>query len=102
MNGKFKESAIPKEIIDAIILAKKEILFKSHSSNLIYPKSFMLCSNEDQENDEMKDSDSNKEYKIGNYMVQYTLGQGTFGKVKLGVYLPNKEKVAIKILEKNR
>ena len=35
-------------------------------------------------------------------MVKYTLGQGTFGKVKLGIYIPNNEKVAIKILEKNR
>ena len=79
MNDKLKESTIPKEIIDAIILAKKDNLTKSHSSTVIYPKTFMLYSNEDQENDEMKDSDSNKEYKIGNYMVQYTLGQGTFG-----------------------
>ena len=69
MNDKLKESTIPKEIIDAIILAKKENLPKSHSSTVIYPKTFMLYSNEDQENDEMKDSDSNKEYKIGNYMV---------------------------------
>ena len=42
------------------------------------------------------------EYKIGNYLVQQTLGEGTFGKVKLGIYLPNDEKVAIKILEKER
>ena len=42
------------------------------------------------------------EYKIGNYLIKTTLGQGTFGKVKLGIYLPNKEKVAIKILEKDR
>ena len=35
-------------------------------------------------------------------MIKFTLGQGTFGKVKLGIYLPNNEKVAIKILEKNR
>ena len=30
------------------------------------------------------------------------MGQGTFGKVKLGIYLPNKEKVAVKILEKEK
>ena len=42
------------------------------------------------------------EYKIGNYLIQQTLGQGTFGKVKLGIYLPTQEKVAIKILEKDR
>ena len=42
------------------------------------------------------------EYTIGNYLIKRTLGQGTFGKVKLGIYLPNKEKVAVKILEKER
>ena len=43
-----------------------------------------------------------KDFKIGNYLIKKTLGRGTFGKVKLGVYLPTKEKVAIKILEKNK
>ena len=37
-----------------------------------------------------------------NAIVKKTLGQGTFGKVKLGIYIPNKEKVAIKILEKSK
>ena len=46
--------------------------------------------------------DSSIEYKIGNYLIQQTLGEGTFGKVKLGIYLPNNEKVAIKVLEKDR
>ena len=46
--------------------------------------------------------DSSYEYKIGNYLIQQTLGQGTFGKVKLGIYLPTQEKVAIKVLEKER
>ena len=41
-------------------------------------------------------------YKIGQYLIKKTLGKGSFGKVKLGIYLPNKEKVAIKILDKSR
>ena len=45
---------------------------------------------------------SSFEYKIGNYLIQKTLGEGTFGKVKLGTYLINNEKCAIKILEKSR
>ena len=45
-------------------------------------------------------SEKDPEYKIGNYLIQRTLGQGTFGKVKLGLYIPNNEKVAIKVLEK--
>ena len=42
------------------------------------------------------------EYTIGNYLIKRTLGQGTSGKVKLGIFLPNKEKVAVKILEKEK
>ena len=45
---------------------------------------------------------SSFEYKIGNYLIEKTLGEGTFGKVKLGTYLINKEKCAIKIIEKSR
>ena len=41
-------------------------------------------------------------YKIGHYLIKKTIGKGSFGKVKLGIYLPNKEKVAIKILDKKR
>jgi 5'-AMP-activated protein kinase catalytic alpha subunit len=47
-------------------------------------------------------SEKEKEYKIGKYLIKRTLGRGTFGKVKLGIYLPTKEKVAIKILEKSK
>ena len=42
------------------------------------------------------------EYKIGNYQIKQTLGEGTFGKVKLGIYIPTNEKVAIKVIEKDR
>ena len=45
---------------------------------------------------------SKDEYQIGNYIIKKTLGQGTFGKVKLGIYIPTNEKYAIKILEKSR
>ena len=100
MNNKFNENTIPKEIYEAFSQSKTEPLLRTNSAFLIYPK--ILSQNEDEENDELKEMDISKEYKIGNYMVKYTLGQGTFGKVKLGVYLPNDEKVAIKILEKNR
>ena len=43
-----------------------------------------------------------KEFKIGNYLIKKTLGKGTFGKVKLGIYLPKNQKVAIKILDKSK
>lgn len=39
---------------------------------------------------------------IGNYSISKTIGEGTFGKVKLGTHKLTGEKVAIKILEKER
>ena len=41
-------------------------------------------------------------YRVGNYLIKNTLGSGTFGKVKLGIYIPTQEKVAVKILEKSK
>ena len=38
--------------------------------------------------------------KIGNYEIIKTIGEGTFGKVKLAKNIPTNELVAIKILEK--
>lgn len=39
---------------------------------------------------------------IGDYSILKSIGQGTFGKVKLGIHQPTGEKVAIKILEKSK
>jgi 5'-AMP-activated protein kinase catalytic alpha subunit len=48
-------------------------------------------------------SNDNKELKqVSHFMIQKTLGEGTFGKVKLGVQTITGEKVAIKILEKTK
>ena len=41
-----------------------------------------------------KEKEKEKDFKIGNYLIKRTLGQGTFGKVRLGIYLPTHEKVA--------
>ena len=49
-----------------------------------------------------KSSKEEKEYFIADYLIKRTLGQGNFGKVKLGIFLPDKEKFAIKILHKNK
>ena len=43
-----------------------------------------------------------RSYRVGNYLIKNTLGSGTFGKVKLGIYIPTQEKVAVKILEKSK
>lgn len=39
---------------------------------------------------------------IGHYSIEKSIGEGTFGKVKLGTHHITGEKVAIKILEKDR
>ena len=39
-----------------------------------------------------RNKNEEKEVKIGKYLIKKTLGKGTFGKVKLGIYLPNKKK----------
>jgi len=39
---------------------------------------------------------------IGQYSVGKTIGEGTFGKVKLAIHLSSGQKVAVKILEKSR
>ena len=40
--------------------------------------------------------------KIGDYLLLSTIGRGTFSKVKLGLHIPTKQKVAIKILDKEK
>lgn len=47
-------------------------------------------------------SQSSRTKNIGHYLLGRTIGQGTFGKVKLGTHIPTGEKVAIKILEKEK
>eukprot|EP01017_Pseudomicrothorax_dubius_P022954 TRINITY_DN2469_c0_g3_i1.p1 TRINITY_DN2469_c0_g3~~TRINITY_DN2469_c0_g3_i1.p1 ORF type:complete len:748 (+),score=112.07 TRINITY_DN2469_c0_g3_i1:567-2810(+) len=39
---------------------------------------------------------------VGHYQIGKTIGEGTFGKVKLGIHLLTGEKVAVKILEKDK
>ncbi|EGR31880.1 protein kinase domain protein [Ichthyophthirius multifiliis] len=39
---------------------------------------------------------------VGNFIIGKTIGKGTFGKVKLGIHKITNEKVAVKILDKNK
>ncbi len=39
---------------------------------------------------------------VGQYLLGKTIGEGTFGKVKIACHVPTGEKVAVKILEKSR
>lgn len=49
-----------------------------------------------------KDEDLSKANKIGNYLIAETIGEGAFGKVKKATHILTGEKVAIKILNKQR
>jgi 5'-AMP-activated protein kinase catalytic alpha subunit len=40
--------------------------------------------------------------RVGQYLIGDTVGEGTFGKVKIAIHIPTGEKVAVKILEKRR
>ena len=44
--------------------------------------------------------ESSGKSELDKFEFKNTIGQGNFGKVKLAVYLPTNEKVAIKILNK--
>ena len=48
------------------------------------------------------DKNKTKHKKIGDYIIGKSIGKGTFGKVKKGVHIKTNEKVAIKILEKDK
>jgi 5'-AMP-activated protein kinase catalytic alpha subunit len=37
---------------------------------------------------------------VGNYVIEKTIGQGTYGKVKLAHHIQSKDKVAIKVIDK--
>jgi serine/threonine protein kinase len=39
---------------------------------------------------------------VGHYILGKALGEGTFGKVKLGTHILSGEKVAVKVLEKSK
>ena len=96
---KHEEKTIPSHIVEAINTLNPEFLFRYESSPAYPIETFDISQKLDSSKKVKK---KEKEYSIGNYLIKRTLGQGTFGKVKLGIYLPTGEKVAIKILEKEK
>ncbi|XP_074663072.1 uncharacterized protein LOC141915445 [Tubulanus polymorphus] len=51
--------------------------------------------------DDSKDAfNSDLKKKVGDYVIGKVLGEGAFAKVRLGIHLPTKEKVAVKIVNK--
>ena len=97
--GNKNNDSIPNYIVDAITSLNAEPFLRSESSPSYPIETFNISEKLDSSK---KNKEKEKEYKIGNYLIKKTLGQGTFGKVKLATYLPTDEKVAIKILEKER
>ena len=79
------------------LLNKSEKSYNSLKS-INFPSSLIITTKKHDE----KYGQKEKEIKIGNYLIKKSLGKGTFGKVKLGIYLPRNKKVAIKIIEKDR
>ena len=96
-----KTNSIPPYILESISSLNPENLIHSESCPP-YPLEAFDIQEKLDENYKRRQREKETEYKIGNYLIKKTLGQGTFGKVKLGIYLPTQEKVAIKILEKDR
>ena len=97
--NKIKQSNYNK-ILDAITSSTKSI--KKEISVPLMNLQITALLLQSKEISDISQKEEETEYTIGNYLIKRTLGQGTFGKVKLGIYLPNKEKVAVKILEKER
>ena len=92
-----------KEFTDYLITkaykySKINLIFQKYSST-----EFLLNKKFDIDNSVIEhDSEKEQFYTINNYLIKYTIGKGTYGKVKLAIYIPTNKKVAIKILNKNK
>ena len=100
---------MPKTQKDNIILKIRKIFLEYTNHFLFilkkYPSAILLSqinSRNISESNSATEEEEDIEYTIGNYLIKNRIGQGNFGKVKLGIYIPNNEKVAVKILEKCR
>ena len=95
-----KQQEIYQKILESITSSPESLKKISSLPIINIPIASLLL--ESKEISDILQIEEETEYTIGNYLIKWTLGQGTFGKVKLGIYLPNKEKVAVKILEKDK
>ena len=89
INEDKKTNGIPQYILESISSLTPENLFHSESCPPYPLETFDI---QEKLDENFKKRVKETEYKIGNYLIKKTLGQGTFGKVKLGIYLPNMRK----------
>ena len=66
------------------------------------PVKLMLYSSSSRQRNSTISPNMENNKRIGDYLLLSTLGRGTFSKVKLGLHLPTKQKVAIKILDQEK
>lgn len=57
---------------------------------------------ESRQSDQKSGEKKHKAKAIGHYILGKSIGEGTFGKVKQGIHTLTGEKVAVKILEKDK
>ena len=100
-SDKKEQSSIPLNIINALSDLDPEYLIR-YESYPFYPSENFNISQILEDSKKKEKEEDEDEKKVGNYMIKKTLGKGTFGEVKLGIYIPTQEKVAIKILEKSK
>ena len=68
----------------------------------IEPTKLMLYSSSSRQRNNTISPNMENNKRIGDYLLLSTIGRGTFSKVKLGLHLPTKQKVAIKILDQEK
>ena len=95
--GKHNEEQIKETISLYSINQRKEDIL-----NLLNKEIKKKSKTQEKENEKNNINKEAAGYKIGQYLIKKTIGKGSFGKVKLAIYLPNKEKIAIKIVDKKR
>ena len=66
------------------------------------PVKLMLYSSSSRQRNSTISPNMENNKRIGDYLLLSTLGRGTVSKVKLGLHLPTKQKVAIKILDQEK
>ena len=72
------------------------------SQKQIEPTKILLYSSSSRQRNSTISPNMDNNKRIGDYLLLSTIGRGTFSKVKLGLHLPTKQKVAIKILDQEK